>query len=391
MARQPVNDAGPSATRDQDDLLSSLDQLDSGEIVQLTRTSPLHMAGIIGDFLVPDGGGADIPNLIKASYGGGGYRVQRKVKLRNGMRFGQGCASFQIAGEPLDPSAKSTVSSAPIVVQGAGGSDISGRVLQILQDALTQARGSAPAGQATDIVGLINALQTTLAGGQRIANPDPFESIDKAMGTLAKMRAAMGGRRNREDDEDDDEDTPKSPFSKMFGGMNIAEMFMMKMLNDQGGMGGLAGMFGGLPQPPWQTAQPPQMPPPPPNSVYHPQFGWIPYPAAHPASAQPVAHAATPPSRPRAADPLVTTATNAVPKDTITNDETMREKAETLPSEVEDYEPLEVSDIVDDLRARDPKEREAFLMKIFEQLSSDPEFQGTVNGAAPSVGATPDG
>ncbi len=392
----------PSGDRILNDALGPIRDLEVGARIGVQRTHPQHARGWCTDVVVPAGGVDDLCSQIQGRFGGGTFLFQPKRRMVNGkMLYASGSATVDIMGEPtfggrrwvhgeLEPPFEpppppmqpmQPMSLAPMggMQQMAPAPSIDPMQLQMLKmfgDAVKNGQGAN-----TDIAALADVMLRSNQQSAQGAGPqvDSMGGMERAFALFMKWQTML----DRGSDSEPAEPEPaSSPLGGMFGGgeMSLEKILMFKMLGDMGGGGGLGGGLGGLlGGAPQQPPSPPMggMPPPPSAAhVWHQgSRAWVhPSQLAQPAAAQPVV-----------AQPVVAQPVAAQPAE---------------PDAEDDSEPLNAEEMIGELGAMDPAERNKILPEILRSMGVPPEMleratatiagQAGVSVPAPTLGDAPD-
>ena len=355
--RAEAEDLGrsPSLSEGLEALEESLGDLESGQSLTISRSQPAHARGWLEDYpIVPGTDSLDgLRDYLRGTYGGGTFTLQWKRRLGSGaVRFRRGAVQLTIAGEPLyqgrrylpggrleDPAmvarANPQQPAPPIVVQAQPvPATADGRLQEALLGILERtAYAGGRAGQ--DVVGLVRALQGTLQQ-PAAAQGDPLGQIERVVTLLGKIRRSMDG------------DVAREAPSRSTGG--IEEILLAKLIG------------GDSPQPTIQQGPPGHLWDPearrwvPRIHVQQPRHGCLDNPA--PASAPAPTPAPAPAPAPH--------------------------------EESEEYEPLTVDELLDDLAARTEEDRSEFVTQILERLGVDRALAQHLDlgGSAAAAGPT---
>lgn len=333
---QPPEGLETDAEDGEQDELAPFRDLGTGEIISVTRTSPIGPgSGWLDQIQVPAGGVDDLRSVIRDRWGGGQYLLQRKQRLKNGkVVWARKSARVQIAGSPKvaaaepDPAAAPAV--APVVFQPPAQSQ---EPMVRLVEALVQSvrAGQTTPGQAFDLTKVAELIfQATQ--GQRPAEPprDAFGELERMAKTMQRMREVFGVAEQSRDDDDDD-----GAFGGLLSGRRgamLGEALLKRMLNDE------------QPSP---NGQPMPMPPPPsPHHVYHPGRGWFLPPVSAPTGPGPTQNPTAPPASPPPAEGMV--------------------------EDGDDEEPLTADDVIADIEDLEPAERDRLIPALLERVGIDP-------------------
>lgn len=352
--------------------LDDLRNLSAGSQIEITRLTPTAIKGYCGHLIVPEGGMAEVMEEIQSGFGGGKYQLRGKCLAPGGkLTYVIGAVQVDVAGYPRFEGkeylngvwrtiAAPAVSAQLMPVQNPGGrggaagleSMLGGFVQTALQGALSSEGGISMG----DLPQLITAIAGLSNGGQQ---RDSFDGVERAFALMAKMQDARP------------EPAPAPASDDMGGLSSLLPMLMQKFAAPQ------------------QPAPPP-MPPTPPGYPPYAQVSseqmWsqmqrhpTPGPHPHPQYAAPPQQAnwTTPPQPPQANGapgypPQAPRPTQPAPG-TFSGHPTQppQQVPGTPPDPGQEYDPLSVEDIMQDLAARDEKGRAEFIGALCEKLGLD--------------------
>jgi hypothetical protein len=226
-------DERPAGATTAPDWAAHVRDLQSGERIYVYRTAPIVAKGYLGILTLPSERFEDLLELLKQTWGGGTFRIQRYTPAGD---FARGGATVDISGPPLvdgepiypggsrRPNPAPTPSPTPMVIhQPAPPSGDTTGVVQALAGLVTSL--SSQAGQhSTDpsagIGGLVQLAQQ-LTG---VRPADPFEQFER----FARLFKMMQGSSRRDDGDDDDGDEP----SGMMGALGPIMQMMQRGMSD---------------------------------------------------------------------------------------------------------------------------------------------------------------
>jgi hypothetical protein len=366
------------------DVMAPVRDLEIGARLSISRTQPQHARGWCADVVVPQGGVDDLCSQIQARFGGGTFLFQPKRRMINGKSiYTSGAATVDIMGEPtiagrrwihgeLEPPLERppptmAMQPMPQMAPMAGMPQMAPvntpdpmqmQLLKMFGDAVKNGNGAN-----TDIAALADVMlrSNQQSPPNSSAQVDSMVGMERAFSLFVKWQSML----DRGGESEPAEPEPASSLGGLLGGgeMSLEKILMFKMLGDMGGSGGgLAGLLGGAPQPP--VAAPMGGMPPPPSAAHVWHQGtraWV-----HPSQlAQPVA-APPSPAPPSPAPPAE-------------------------PTKEDEEDPLTAAEMIDELGAMDPAERNKILPEIMRSMGVPAEMleQATASIAARAGVAVP--
>lgn len=327
---RPKGTSSPPITNDDTQL--TFEELDPGELLNITRLAPVHngMAGFLATIPVPPEGAAALPEILAENWGGGTYQIKRKRRCQDGkIRFAKGSAIYQISGEPKQTKQLVTVQQDPTPLALGQLVDAVGRLLNDRQPIANVTSSQPQLGANLDIVGVIDKLAGVLRGVQQPQRTtSPLGELESMIGIWERMSKVFTPKTAPTPSPivEDEDDNGLGRILKLAG--PVLERYL-------GAHAGMPPMNMGQNAPTVQNASVQQNPinstmPPPPsaNHVWHPHRGW---------------HL-----------PPISVVPNP---DNDTDDE--------------DYAPIEPEDVVERLGELNDVQKNDFMMRIFSAMGVD--------------------